>query len=500
MGKKIEILDTTLREGEQTAGVSFTTREKLAIAKALLTDTEVDFIEVGSSHVSEGEFKSIKEICTWAKNNNYLNKIEVLGFIKKESVDWIYDSGCRKINLLCKGSLNHLTNQLRKTPEQHIKEINELIKYANKKGMVVNIYLEDFSNGIKDSKEYVLYFLDNIKGVERVLLPDTLGILSPEETYQHCKELLKKYNMKFDFHAHNDYNLAVANTLAAIKAGITRIHTTVNNLGERTGNCDLASMVAVINDHTEFKTNVVENSLNNLSRLVESFSGMRISPNLPIVGENVFTQGCGVHADGDKKANLYQNRLLPERFGGQRAYALGKTAGKASIQKNLEALGIDLDEVSMKKVLKRVVELGDKKESITSSDLPYIVSDVLGEAVVHKIKLLDFSLSISSKNSPVAKITLEINSKKYEESASGDGQYDAFMKALTKIYDKLDKKLPKLINYIVRIPPGGKTDALVETVITWQNDATFKTKGVDSDQTTAAIKATLNMLNRVNSP
>ena len=311
---------------------------------------------------------------------------------------------------------------------------------------------------------------------------------------------IKKYNCKFDFHAHNDYDLAVANSLAAIKAGITRIHTTVNGLGERTGNCALASIIAVIHDHTDFSTNVIEKNFSNLSELVESISGIRLSPNKPIVGEKVFTQCCGVHADGDKKGKLYFSKLIPERFGGQRVYALGKTSGKASIEKNLEILGIELDEESKKKVLKRVVELGDKKEAITLSDLPYIVSDALGESIHHNVKLIDFSLALNSKDRPSARIKLEINNKKYEQTATGDGQYDAFMRAVKTIYSKLNKKLPKLVDYTVRIPPGGKTDALVETVITWKNSSTFKTRGVHSDQTTAAIKATLNMLNRNNSP
>lgn len=501
MAGKIEIMDTTLRDGEQTAGVAFTVDEKLTIAKTLVLEANVDSIEVASARVSEGEFKAVKKICKWAKSKNMLGKIEVLGFVdKNKSVDWIYKTGCRIVNLLCKGSLKHLTKQLKKSPEEHLKDINDTIAYAENKGMTVNVYLEDVSNGMIHSKGYVLFLLDKLKKVNRVMLPDTLGIWTPEETYKFCKELTKKYNYKFDFHAHNDYGLAVANSLEAVKAGISRIHTSVNGLGERTGNCSLASIVAVIHDHTDFTTNVKEKKLNILSRLVESISGIKLAPTAPIVGENVYTQCCGVHADGDKKGNLYFNKLLPERFGGQRIYALGKTSGKASIEKNLELVGIELDEESKRKVLKRVVELGDKKETITISDLPYIVSDVLGESLKQNVKLIDFSLNLNSKNKPSAIVKLNINDKEYENSATGDGQYDAFMKAIICIYKRLNKKLPKLADYTVRIPPGGKTDALVETVITWDNGHRFKTKGVDSDQTTAAIKATLNMLNRLNSP
>ncbi|MCK5282301.1 MAG: 2-isopropylmalate synthase [Nanoarchaeota archaeon] len=502
MTKKLQIMDTTLRDGEQTSGVAFKTDEKLLIAKALLLDVNVDAIEAASARVSEGEFLAVKEICKWAKSRDLLEKIEVLGFVDNhESVEWLNKAGCRVLNLLCKGSLNHLTKQIRKKPEEHIEEINKEIEYAKKLGITTNIYLEDVSHGMIDSKDYVFFLLNNIKGENRIMLPDTLGIWNPEQTYNYCGELIKKYkDKKFDFHGHNDYELAVANTLAAANAGIERVHTTVNGLGERTGNASLASVAAAINDHTHLSTNIIEKNLNKISKLVESLSGVRIAPNKPIVGEDAYTQTCGVHADGDKKGKLYFNKILPERFGGQRSYALGKTSGKANIQKNLEMLGIELDEEAKKKVLKRVVELGDKKEKITISDLPYIVSDVLETPIEEKVKLKDFVLVLDSKKEPQAKVILEIDGKGYEESAKGDGQYDAFMNAIRLIYKKIGGKLPKLKDYNVCIPPGGKTDALVETVITWEDEKSFKTIGVDSDQATSAIKATLNMLNKANSP
>jgi (R)-citramalate synthase len=501
MTKIIKIMDTTLRDGEQTSGISFREYEKLAIAKYLLVQANVDAIEVGSARVSEGEYKAVQIICEWAKTKNLLDKVEVLAFVdKKISIDWIYKSGAKVANLLCKGSLKHLNEQLRKTPEEHVKSINEIIAHASTLGIKVNIYLEDFSNGIINSGKYVFYLLDNIKGANRFMLPDTLGIFSPEEAYHYCNEVVRKYpNLEFDFHAHNDYSLAGANSLAAVKAGITRIHTTVNGLGERAGNCALSTAVAVINDHSGSQTKVNEKKLNSLSKLVESLCGIRLSPNAPIVGDNVFTQTCGVHADGDNKGNLYFNKLLPERFGGERVYALGKTSGKASIQKNLDALGIKLDEEAQAKILKRVVELGDKKEKITISDLPFIVSDVLGTPLKESVKLKDYSLTVIANQKPVANIALEINGKTHQKEATGDGQYDAFVNAVRAICKDLKIELPVLSDYIVSIPPGGKTDALVETIVTWKDkeEETFKTKGVDCDQIIAAIKATLNMLNQV---
>ncbi len=497
---RIEIMDTTLRDGEQTSGVSFTAGEKLSVTKMLLEDVKVDRIEVASAKVSEGEFKTVKRISDWAGKHNFIDKIEVLGFIDgTQSIDWIVGSGAKVVNMLCKGSMKHLKGQLRKTPEEHIADITAALEYALSKNLQANIYLEDWSNGMRNSQDYVFILLEALTKLpfKRLMLPDTLGILNPEETHRYCKMVVDRYpGIHFDFHAHNDYDLATANVLAAISTGIKGIHTTVNGLGERAGNAPLSSAIAVLKDHTDIEFGVLEEKITMVSRIVESFSGIRIPSNKPIIGENVFTQTCGIHADGDNKDKLYFNDLLPERFGRVRKYALGKTAGKSNIMQNLKELGIELDAEAMKKVTKRVIELGDRKENVTADDLPFIISDVLNsELIEQKIKIRNYSLSLTDGLKPVATLSIEIDKKVYQETATGDGQYDAFMKALQQIYKSLKKKLPKLIDYVVTIPPGGRTDALVETVITWENSREFKTRGLDPDQTIAAIKATVKMLN-----
>ncbi|MDR0658187.1 MAG: 2-isopropylmalate synthase [Mediterranea sp.] len=499
---KIEIMDTTLRDGEQTSGVSFVPHEKLMIARLLLEELKADRIEVGSARVSEGEFDAIKMICDWAARRNMLQRVEVLGFIDgRNSLEWIQKAGCRVINLLCKGSLKHCTCQMKQTWDEHAAGIIDVVRHAGEMDIDVNVYLEDWSNGMKHSPGYVFQLMDALKdtGIKRFMLPDTLGVLNPLEVVEFMRKMIRRYPDKhFDFHAHNDYDLAVSNTLAAVLSGAKGLHTTINGLGERAGNAPLASVQAILKDHFNAVTNIDESRLNDVSRVVESYSGVIIPANKPIVGENVFTQVAGVHADGDNKSNLYYNDLFPERFGRVREYALGKTSGKANIRKNLENLGLELDEESIRRVTERIIELGDKKELVTREDLPYIISDVLkSETMANKVKLKSYFVTLAHRLRPMATLSVEINGKVYEESSSGDGQYDAFVRALRKVYKvTLNRKFPMLINYAVSIPPGGRTDAFVQTVITWSyEDKVFRTRGLDADQTEAAIKATIKMLN-----
>jgi len=495
-------MDTTLRDGEQTNGVSFVPHEKLMMARMLLQQVNVDRIEVASARVSDGEKEAVTMICRWARQAGKLDCVEVLGFVDgKTSLDWINDTGCRNINLLCKGSEKHCKYQLKKTLEEHISDIKSSIAYAKELGISVNIYMEDWSNGMKDSPEYVYAFVNALRneGIKRFMLPDTLGILNPILTAQFIKEMTTRYpELHFDFHAHNDYDLATSNVMAAVVNGCKGVHTAINGLGERAGNAPLSSVEAILHDHCGVKTSIDEAMLNEASRMVENLSGIAVPPNKPIIGESVFTQVAGVHADGDNKHSLYCNELLPERFGRKREYALGKNSGKANILKNLEELGLELTPEQTRRVTDRIIELGDKKQLVTQEDLPYIVSDVLKHSAPDdKVKLVSYMVTTAYGLKPMASVKLEVNGEVYEESAMGDGMYDAFVRACRHIYkNKLQRTFPWLTNYQVSIPPGGRTDALVQTTISWcYEEKTYRTRALDADQTEAAIKATIKMLN-----
>ena len=501
----MEILDSTLRDGEQTSGVSFLPHEKLMIARMLLRDLNVDRIEVASARVSEGEKEAVKMICRYARQIGQLESVEVLGFVDGHtSVDWIVDAGACTLNLLAKGSLRHCREQLGKEPDEHIADIREVISYARSMEIGVNLYLEDWSSGMKDSPAYVYQLMDALvdSGIRRFMLPDTLGIMNPLQVVEFFRKMIRRDpDTHFDFHAHNDYDLAVSNSLAAALSGARGLHVTVNGLGERCGNAPLSSVQVILKDQFNARTNIREDRLNDISRLVESYSGIPIAPNQPIIGDNVFTQVAGVHADGDQKGGLYHNPLVPERFGRRRAYAMGKTSGRANIARNLQELGLELTPEQTRRVTQRITELGDRKEVVTLDDLPFIVSDVLKHNVAEdKVRLVSYQVSLAYGLKPLANVKVEIAGNQYEGHSSGDGQYDAFVKAMRKIYrEYLDRTFPLLENYAVTIPPGGRTDALVQTVITWRRDdgRLLRTRGLDADQTEAAIKATIKMLNMI---
>ena len=501
MANYLEIMDTTLRDGEQTPGISFTPNEKKQIARLLLGKVGVDRLEIASARVSEGEQDGARGIVEWADNQGKLDRIEILGFVDKgKSIDWIKNVGCRTVNLLAKGSETHCCGQLRKTPEKHYADVCSTIEYADKNGINVNVYLEDWSNGVKDNFAYVHSFVSKLKeyDIKRILLPDTLGVLNPYKLKLYLSWMTEAFpEIRFDFHGHNDYGLGTANCLQAAESGISGIHVTVNGLGERAGNPSLCEVVPALNDMTSRKTRVKENQLEHISLLVQAFAGKKISANAPIVGKDVFTQTCGVHADGDKKGDLYANPLLPVRFGRKRIYALGKLSGKASIDKNLEAFGIELDDDTRNKVLQEVIRLGDKKKKVTTADLRLIVSSVMNSDQEKIVSFTNYEIITSKGKLPSVKMEMSYKGEVLSAAAKGDGGYDAFMKALRKALKSVGKTAPKLVDYEVHIPQGGKTDALVETTITWDNgvSAPYTTVGLDSDQVEAAIKATETMLN-----
>jgi D-citramalate synthase len=501
--QRIQVMDTTLRDGEQTPDIAYTPQEKLQLARLLLSEVKVDRIEIAQVKVSEGEASAARRITNWARKQGWIERVEILGLADgTASVDWIASARGKVLNLLTKGSEAHCRGQLGVTPKTHRERVANTIAYARRRRMKVNAYLEDWSSGVRQSYDYVFAMVQCLReaGVERVYLADTLGIFSPHQTQRYVELMTSTWpDVHFEFHAHNDYGLATANCLVAVEAGARGVHTSVNGMGERAGNTRLAEVVAALHDQTRFRTDADESRLRTVSSMVQSFSGKDMPGNTPIVGRDVFTQTAGIHADGDVKGELYHSRLAPERFGRRRRYALGKLSGKASLNQNLKDLGIELADGDRDLVLRRIVELGDKKHTVVPEDLPYIIADVLQTPPEQRVRVESYAVNVSTGSLPSAEVSVAFQGQVSEARAQGDGGYDAFMNALKKAVKKFGIQVPRLADYRVRIPPGGRTAALVETVITWQGDSegTFKTLGVDSDQMGAAVIASEKMLNRV---
>lgn len=498
--RHVQLMDTTLRDGEQTQGVSFSANEKMNIARALLQSLHVDRIEVASACVSEGEKQAVAQITAWAAEHDLADRVEVLGFVDyRRSVDWINSAGCRVINLLAKGSEKHCRQQLGKTLQAHAEDIARTIEYAQEQGLRVNMYLEDWSNGYRDSKDYVFGLIEATRhlGIGHYLLPDTLGMLSPAEVRTSLTDMRESFpEIEFDFHPHNDYGLATANVLAAVEAGINNVHCTMNCLGERAGNASLAEVAVALRDILGVQLSIDETRIAMVSRMVENFSGKWIAANAPIVGADVFTQTAGIHADGDLKGDLYKTRLSPERFNRKHTYALGKMSGKASLKNNLDEMGISLSSEDQAKVLERIVKLGDSKHVITSEDLPFIIADVMESREFHHITMLNCYINTGFNVDSTASIRVDIQGKEYQGSGSGNGGFDAFMDAIARILKKKKVTMPALLDYEVHIPRGGQTSALTECIITWAGEEReFKTRGVDANQVLAAVKATMRMIN-----
>lgn len=504
-GIPIDVMDTTLRDGEQTPDVSYSPAEKRELARIFLSEVGVDRIEIASTRVSEGEREAAQQVTVWARRARLLPRVEILGYCDgRASVEWITAVGGQVMNLLVKGSEKHCRSQLGLAPEAHRERVSETIGHAQRADLLVNVYLEDWSNGVRDSFDYVFAMMRTLQqlGVERVYLPDTLGVFAPDDVSRFVGLMTSTWpGTWFEFHGHNDYGLATANCIAAVKAGARGVHTSVNGMGERAGNTRLAEVVAALHDLTLYRTRVDESRLVAVSRMVETFSGKEVSANAPIVGRDVFTQTAGIHADGDAKGDLYASALVPARFSRERRYALGKLSGKASLEQNLRALGIDLSEDDRALVLRRIIELGDKKHRVGPEDLPLIIADVLQTPQQSVLRVTSYRVTVDSGELPSAEVTVTHLGRTAKAEASGDGGYDAFMKALAKALESFDVVMPELDDYRVRIPPGGRTEALVETLITWKDDAggesTFSTRGVDSDQMAAAVIATEKMLNSV---
>ncbi len=483
----IKFFDTTLRDGEQTPGVSLTVDEKLWIARTL-DKLGVDIIEAGSAVTSEGERAAIKAIA-----NEGLNA-EICSFARAVIGDIDYCLACDvdSVHLVVPVSDLHIEKKLRKDRETVLTMATDVTEYAIDNGLIVELSGEDASRSAIDYlKEFYRQGVE--AGAERLCFCDTVGVLVPERTLEIFTEL--NTIAPISIHCHDDFGLATANSVAALKGGATQVHATVNGIGERAGNTSLEEVVMTLESLYNYKTRINTPELYHVSRLVSRLTGVLVAPNKAIVGENAFTHESGIHAHGLLADTSTYEPITPELVGRERRIVLGKHAGGTSVKLALRELGLEATDEQLNDILKRIKELGDKGKRVTDADLQAIAETVLEIDREARITLEELTVVSGNVVTPTSSIRLLVDRAEVVEAGIGLGPVDAAINALRKATGKLADI--KLEEYHVDAITGG-TDALVEVWVKLsKGDRAITARGARADIIMASVEAVLEGMNRL---
>lgn len=487
--RTIEVFDTTLRDGEQTPGVSLTPEQKVQIARQLDV-LGVDVIEAGTAIISEGEQRAIKLIA------NEGLKAEICSFARllKGDIDPAIACDVHRINLVAPVSDTHIKKKLKLDRETLLARTIEMAEYVKAHGLKVEISSEDASRA--DPAFLKTFFATLAPIVDRLCFCDTVGVLYPERAKELFQPLCT-FSTPVAVHCHNDFGLATSNTIAAVSVGASCVHVTVNGMGERAGNASLEEVVTALELLYGLRTRIMKEKLYETSRFVRSVTKMPLAPNKPLMGDNAFTHESGMHVHGTLADPSLYEPLDPAIVGRKRRFSFGKHTGKASVKRILEELGIAADEEQTLKIVARVKELGDKGKMVTDTDVQAIVDDVLKLEREEKIKLVDLSLVAGKNVRPTASIHLQIDGEEVIEAGVGVGPVDAAINALRKAMSGMAMNDLRLEEYHVDAITGG-TDALVNVnVKISRGDRTITASGVSEDIVIASVLALINGVNRL---
>ena len=381
--RTIRILDTTLRDGEQTPGVSLTPQEKLEIAKAL-DRLGVDVIEAGFPITSKGEQEGIRAISKAGL------RAEVCGLARAEKVDidTAIDCGVNGIHVFLSSSDIHLQHQLHTTRDRMLEQSAEAVRYAKGFGIKVEFSAMDATRtDIEFFKQVVKQVSD--AGADRFDIPDTVGIATPQRIAEYVEAARSVSGIMISIHCHNDYGLAVANSLAGVMAGADQVHVTINGIGERSGNTSLEEFVMGCSNLYGLRTNINYQLLYETSRLVNKLTGVPIQPNKAIIGENAFGHESGIHTNGVLNNPTTYEPFDPSMVGRTRWLQAGKHAGRHGISAQLRGMGLKPKEESLRIIVDRVKEMGDKGATVTDSDLYQIAVQIMGGGTAEKNELVE---------------------------------------------------------------------------------------------------------------
>lgn len=484
----IKVLDTTLRDGEQTPGVSLTTNEKLRIATKL-DEIGIDYIEAGSAITSEGERQSIKEITSQGF------KAEILSFSRPltKDIDYCIECDVNAVNLVVPTSDLHIRDKLKTSRKDLIDLSNSAVDYCKDHGLKVELSAEDASRSDVDFlKKVYVNAIDH--GADRICVCDTVGILTPDTSFELFSSL-NDINVPIACHCHNDFGLAVANTLSAIKGGASEIHTTINGIGERAGNTSFEECVVSIDRLLEdFTTNVKINEIYDISKLVARLTGVYIQPNKAIVGENAFAHESGIHSDGIIKNSATYEPMTPELVGRKRKFVIGKHMGTHGLNSRLKELGLEVDDSQLQQICDNIKVLADKGKTVTDVDLQVIADNVLEINHEDRIQLDEVTIVSGNKVMPTASVKITVDGEQILNAGVGLGPVDAAINAIKTldVFNDID-----LIEYHVDAITGG-TDAFIDVIIKLQKaDKVVSARGTEPDIINASVKAYIAGVNRL---
>jgi D-citramalate synthase len=486
--ERIRVFDTTLRDGEQTPGVSLTPENKLRIAQRL-DGLGVDVIEAGFAAVSEGEMEAVKLIA----NSGLRAEVCSASRGVRGDIDAVAKSGADSIHLIIPVSDLHIEAKLRKTRVQVLEITRDMVRHAKETGLIVELSAEDATRADFDYLKKV--FSTGIEaGADRIVACDTVGVLTPERSHKFYGDLKKSLNVPvLSVHCHDDFGMAVANTLAGLGAGANQFHATINGLGERAGNASLEEIVVSLITLYKQKLNIKTEKLYGISQFVSRLTGVYVQPNKAIVGENAFTHESGIHTQGMLADTSTYEAIAPELVGGSRRLAPGKHSGSAGIQAALADMGLAPSDEQLKEIFTRVKTVGDKGKIVTDADLLAIAESVLGLGKAKPIQLLEVTVVSGNTVTPTSSVRLKLNGKEVSGAAMGVGPVDAAINAVKKAIQEVEPIL--LEQYNVKAITGG-TDAMVEVMVRMRKgERTATAMGVREDIVMASMDAVIGCMN-----
>ena len=487
----IRIFDTTLRDGEQSPGVSLTVEDKIEIARQL-SKLGVDVIEAGSPMSSEGEKRVVKEIAKAGL------EAEVCGLARatRSDIDDAIDCDVDVVHVFIPTSPVQMKYAVNLTPEQVLSATVEYVNYVKKHGLKC-----EFSP--MDATRSELGFLKQVcqaaekAGADMINIPDTVGIMMPRTMHKLIEEVRKAVKVPLSIHCHDDFGMAVANSLAAVEAGATQVHATINGLGERAGNAALEEVVMALHMIYKLKTGVNSRLLYSTSRMVSTLTGMFVQANKAIVGENAFAHESGIHTRGESLKPSPCEPIKPELVGRTRKLVAGKLAGTRGIKAELQDVGIHPTDEQLKEIVQRIKELGDKGKMVTDADLLALTSAVMGEVIAEEkiVDLCDLAVVTGIKVIPTASVRLVLDGKEYIAAETGVGPVDAVLKAIQKLTSNLAKI--RLNEYRLEAITGG-SNAVAEVVIKVEDERgnIVSARAAREDIVMASVEAMINGINK----